>query len=529
MPAQGTRPPHEWPDDVIAPNGLIVLTGYGIRVNVWHGRLRLEDGYGRQRRSMLVHRATGRLKRLVVIGHTGSISLDAIRWLANIKASYQQIDADGRVLAAYGPTGADRVRLRRAQAKALDAPAGLEIARRLIAEKIEEQASTLTAVAGLRLDPDTPAELAPFRAAAGEARTANELLLVEASAAAAFWSGWSHLPLRFAHRDEARVPMHWRTFGTRSSPLSPGPRLAVNPANALLNYLYAILEGEAAIAARITGLDPGLGILHVDQDYRDSLAADLMEPVRPIVDRYLLQMLTRRTFAATDFFETSTGVCRLTSSLARQLWEIAPEVGLRVGRVAEDVAAWLDGRSAPTRITGRKRQAARPYGRTGTLQPELPSASRATCKWCGTPVAADREICDECLPSWTDWRTGRFIFGGPRSLERMRSEGRDPAHTSDANEKRSAARRHRQAEQAAWDAEHPPADPEAFRREILPRIAEMPIRKLAKQTGLSMRYCALIRRGERVPHPRWWATLALACPQDSPPYDLADDLTGWPR
>ncbi len=63
----------------------------------------------------------------------------------------------------------------------------------------------------------------------------------------------------------------------------------MNPANALLNYLYAILESEAAIAARIVGLDPGMGIYHVDQDNCDSLAADLMEPIRPIVDRYLLQ------------------------------------------------------------------------------------------------------------------------------------------------------------------------------------------------------------------------------------------------
>jgi hypothetical protein len=27
--------------------------------------------------------------------------------------------------------------------------------------------------------------------------------------------------------------------------------------NAILNYVYAILEGEASIAARVVGLDPG--------------------------------------------------------------------------------------------------------------------------------------------------------------------------------------------------------------------------------------------------------------------------------
>jgi hypothetical protein len=44
-----------------------------------------------------------------------------------------------------------------------------------------------------------------------------------------------------------------------------------NPANALLNYLYAILEAEARIAILSMGLDPGMGVLHADLKARDSL------------------------------------------------------------------------------------------------------------------------------------------------------------------------------------------------------------------------------------------------------------------
>jgi len=32
----------------------------------------------------------------------------------------------------------------------------------------------------------------------------------------------------------------------------------------MLNYLYAVLESEARFAAAALGLDPGLGVLHVD-------------------------------------------------------------------------------------------------------------------------------------------------------------------------------------------------------------------------------------------------------------------------
>jgi len=46
--------------------------------------------------------------------------------------------------------------------------------------------------------------------------------------------------LNFSKADAARIPEHWKRFGSRVSPLTNSPRLAVNPANAILNYLYAV-------------------------------------------------------------------------------------------------------------------------------------------------------------------------------------------------------------------------------------------------------------------------------------------------
>src|SRR4051794_24484437 len=124
MHTQPSRAPGAWPPDLVVPHGVLVLTGYGLDVRVWRGRLRVADGIGRDRHEALVHRATGRLDRLVVLGHTGSISLDAIRWLADVGAGFLQLDADGRVLAAFGPQRSDRPGLRRAQARAFDTEDG---------------------------------------------------------------------------------------------------------------------------------------------------------------------------------------------------------------------------------------------------------------------------------------------------------------------------------------------------------------------------------------------------------------------
>jgi hypothetical protein len=73
----------------------------------------------------------------------------------------------------------------------------------------------------------------------------------------------------------------------------------------------------------------------------------------------------------------------------------------------------------------------------------------------------------------------------------------------------SARRAETQA--AEWDQANPvPANPAVFQREILPLLQGVPLRRLVKATGLSLRYCSLIRRGEKVPHPRHWEAFRAA-------------------
>ncbi len=44
-------------------------------------------------------------------------------------------------------------------------------------------------------------------------------------------------------------------------------------------------------------------------------------------------------------------------------------------------------------------------------------------------------------------------------------------------------------------------------RDVLPAIQGVPLRELGRRTGLSVGYLARIRRGEEVPHQRWWDLL----------------------
>jgi CRISPR-associated protein Cas1 len=97
------------------------------------------------------------------------------------------------------------------------------------------------------------------------------------------------------------------------------------------------------------GLDPGIGVLHVDTPNRDSLACDLMEVVRPQVDAFLLDWITRETLKREWFFEQRDANCRLMAELAIKLSETAPTWGRAVAPLAEWVAGRLwSGRRKPS-------------------------------------------------------------------------------------------------------------------------------------------------------------------------------------
>jgi len=385
------------------PGSICVVDGYGLRVGVERKHLVITDGIGRARRIRKFSRADRSLRRVVVIGNSGSITLDALRFLGDIRVPLVHIDCEGRVLAVSAVQGTDNPALRRAQAVAAGSPVGLEIARSQIADKLHGQLRVVE-----RLEADQASSV--IEIAIGDldrTTTSDEILHAEAVAASMYWPAWWEVPVHFAKTDRGHVPTHWLTFGQRRSPLSQSARSAVTPANAITNYLYALLAAEARIACLTMGLDPGLGVLHVDKANRDSLVADVMEPVRPHVDAFVLELLERRTFRASDFIETRQGVCRVLAPFTHELAESATRWAQLVAPVVERVAAVLakssDGavRRVSTPLTGQSRAAAARRALQGQRVEQRPQKAkpRSTCRTCGGPVPrAGYHYCDECRP-----------------------------------------------------------------------------------------------------------------------------------
>ena len=493
------------PFDQLEPtSGILVIDGYGIALKVLAGQIIAIDGSGRSRRHRRFPRAAHRLKRVVLIGHSGYVTLEALRWLSDQKIPYIHID-DGNLVATSTQLGVRNARLRRAQAYALTEPVGLSIAKQLLEDKIRGQQAVARLIGS-----------ASFADAAlpliDDAATVDELMTIEARAAVAYWDVWRGLPIPFVDRDRERVPAHWLAFDGRSSPLSGKPRSATDPINAILNYLYALLEAEARIACHAVGLDPALGVLHADTPARDSMADDLMEAARPQVDAFVLELIAESRFAKRDFVETRQGACRLARTLTHRLAETTARWAAAVAPVAERTARTLAidpslriGR-VPTPLTQSNRRRAA-GGKPRTSRASTAKALQPRCPTCGArPTKTGiycRECADDAINAWLPELSGLAA----EHLAAARAAGRDPAHGGAPAGKRGAANRRRQVEIREWEAANERPSPEIFNREILPGLRAVTAGEMARATGLSRPYCSMIKRGAYTPHPRHWNTL----------------------
>ena len=503
MAATRTLPQLQHSHNLLFPrNGVLTLYGYGIRVNVDHGHLLVADGIGSMRAYARFSRVGHGLKRLVVIGSDGTISLAALRWLSDQDAAFVMLDRDGSVLVTTGPVHPSDARLRRAQALAHQSGAAMWITRELIKEKLTGQERIVRQKLHLASNADA---IAGFRAELDQAETPETVRIIESQAGAAFWAAWRNLPILFPKSDGRKIPEHWHTFGTRISPLSGSPRLATNPPNAILNYLYAVLESESRLALAALGLDPGLGFLHVDAPNRDSLACDLMEPIRPMVDSYVVDWITSTPLKREWFFEQRNGNCRLMGSFAVRLSETAPIWRRAVGPFAEWIARTLfQTRSKPsrqigppTRLTQNHRRDARPES-VAITHPH----QETFCRGCGIPIAPGRKNCASCT-----------IPISRQNLQNIARTGRVVSQNAAAQAKRSATKRRHDADRSAWKPSTLSSwlNEEAYRTKVLAGLAHVSVPAIATAIGVSEPYAADIRRGKRRPHPRHWQALAEIC------------------
>lgn len=83
-------------------------------------------------------------------------------------------------------------------------------------------------------------------------------------------------------------------------------------------------------------------------------------------------------------------------------------------------------------------------------------------------------------------------------------------HCASAEAQRSATQTKDAEALRKWDPCDLPTwlDEDCYRREILPRLANLTVSHIRAALGVSKRDATNIRAGKRLPHPRHWKTLA---------------------
>ena len=95
-------------------------------------------------------------------------------------------------------------------------------------------------------------------------------------------------------------------------------RPPTDPFNALLSLGYTMLYGYTESIIRASGLLPWVGFYHQPHGKHATLASDLMEPFRHLVERTALTVLNKQTLKVEDFEYRNSGACYLHNSARRK-------------------------------------------------------------------------------------------------------------------------------------------------------------------------------------------------------------------
>jgi CRISPR-associated protein Cas1 len=311
----------------------LVLAGHGVSLRIDAGTLLVRNGfthYPQKQESYRFFKGDADLPpRIIMLDGSGSITFDVMTWLNEQKVPLVRIGWTGKAVTVVSGDSfaASRERVAWQTETRSHRRKRMEFCNALIARKIEGCVQTLEESVrrshawdrGMKRAKDDLARLAN-----DPPETVNELRLLEARSAVAYFRAWYATSLLWRSSSRRPIPDEWRTVGPRFTRVySTGSRNASHPVNAILNYAYAVLQSQVQIRLVAEGYDPMLGIMHSDRDDAAAFVFDMMEPERPKVDRVVMTFLKSEALHPADFTIREDGVLRLNPELARRVAQFA--------------------------------------------------------------------------------------------------------------------------------------------------------------------------------------------------------------
>ncbi len=267
------------------------------------------------------HVPKAQVERIIILGNV-QLTTQVIADVLQHQVPVFFLSSHGRFRGSLSAPSHANVRLRMKQyACVREETLALPFARWLVIGKIRN----LKEMLGRRLK-DAKQDAAAMRKqlkywmnAAGRTRSLDKLRGIEGMAARDYFQ---YFPTLFSGS-----PFIWKGRNRRP------PK---DPINAILSLGYTMLLQECVSAIEVLGLDVHAGLLHgglSQSDYgQPSLALDLMEEFRYLVDRLMLRLLLSGECSIEDFEYTQHGACFLSGALRKdffQAWELLMQTPIK--------------------------------------------------------------------------------------------------------------------------------------------------------------------------------------------------------
>jgi CRISPR-associated endonuclease Cas1 len=306
----------------------LILCGHGIRIRVDHQTLLIRTGlthYPQKPEGIRLFPGDANLPdRLVILDGSGGVSFDALNWMAEQRIEFVRLDWRGEVSSIGGGSGyCARPEIVEMQRALRGTKREMQIARSLIGQKIASSIETLKATLPKSEGRDAAIKsLASRLCKIRDPRaliSKQQLLGLEGVCAAEYFKAWAGMPLNWKAKSRKPRPPNWSHIQSRGMVWRDNSKNARHAFNAMLNYGYGILINRVRSEVVAAGFDPAIGILHGNKTNRIPLVYDLMEPLRPEIDKAVLEFVRDNTFSPGDFSISKWGGCRLNPRLASVL------------------------------------------------------------------------------------------------------------------------------------------------------------------------------------------------------------------
>lgn len=302
----------------------LILSGHGIRLKVEADTLLITCGfthYPQTREQYRFFNSDRQMpSRIVILDGDGSITLDALEWLSIQGVPLVQIDWKGNVSGVGSSIYAAKPEYVKHQLAIQDDGSSFELFKLLIIDKLNHACETIQSVPTSNSEIDSRLEKIRTyvkRIKDGEFNSVGELRNAESIAAVAYFKCWYEYELRWRGTKRKPIPCEWKRLNSRLGKGGRANQFAIHPINAILNYSYGVLENQVKGLVIAAGLDPSISIFHAQNTSGTPLIHDLMEPVRPIMDKHVLKFILGRTFTPDDFILNKDGVVRLHPQFSR--------------------------------------------------------------------------------------------------------------------------------------------------------------------------------------------------------------------